>query len=318
MVTTLPSTTPLRIACIGEAMIELSQPNLTTGQSRIGVAGDTLNTAVYLSRLLPGTVSYLTNLGRDALSTQMLEQFTAEGIYCNLIGRHETRLPGIYAIETDAAGERSFRYWRENSAARSLFCGIGPSLDDLAQFNVIYVSGITLAILPPDVRNQLTTRLGSLRDTGTHVVFDSNYRPRLWPDPATTRAAYAAMWKACSLALPSFDDEHALYPGSTQRDVLDRIATAGVPEIFLKNGASGPVFRLGMADISPDLPPARHVVDTTGAGDAFNAGYIAARLTGADPEIAAARAHLLALRVICHHGAIIKRADMPLADQYNA
>jgi 2-dehydro-3-deoxygluconokinase len=307
--------TPLHIACIGEAMIELSQPDLTTGRARIGVAGDTLNTAVYLSRLLPGTVSYLTNLGQDALSAQMLERFAAEGIDCSLIGRHDTRLPGIYAIETDAGGERSFRYWRENSAARTLFSGmgpsIGPSFDDLAQFSVIYLSGITLAILPPEVRSALTARLNTLHDTGTQVVFDSNYRPRLWPDAATARAACAAMWVACSVALPSLDDEQALYPNTTPRDVLDRITAAGVPEIILKSGAAGPLIRHDGTDTQTALPQAKHIIDTTGAGDSFNAGYLAARLTGANPLAAATVGHNLASHVIGYHGGVIARADMP-------
>lgn len=308
----MPPAHPLRIACIGEAMIELSQPDLTTHQARIGVAGDTLNTAIYLSRLLPGTVSYLTNLGQDGLSAQMLGRFRAEGISCSLIGRHDTRLPGLYAIETDSAGERSFRYWRENSAARTLFSGIGPTLDDLAQFDVIYLSGITLAILPPDVRSALTAQLGTLRQAGTHVIFDSNYRPRLWPDAATARHACAALWGACGLAFPSYDDELMLYPGSSPQDVLDRIAAAGVAEIVLKRGATGPLIRQGSTDIPLTLPAASHVADTTGAGDAFNAGYLAARLTGAAPGDAATAGHRLAIRVIGQHGAVIARSDMPL------
>lgn len=164
------------VACIGECMIELSQLDLIGGHSRIAFAGDTLNTAVYLARLRPG-VSYLTNLGRDAFSTRMLAMFADEGIDCGLIGRHDTRLPGLYLIEVDAAGERSFRYWRETSAARTLFSGIGPGLADLARFEVIYLSGITLAILSAEVRAALIRRLAELKAAGHRIVFDSNYRP---------------------------------------------------------------------------------------------------------------------------------------------
>ena len=302
---------PLRLACIGECMIELSQLDLAGGFAHVGFAGDTLNTAVYLSRLLPGAVSYVTNLGQDAFSHRMLQTFALEGIDCSLIGRHQTRLPGIYSIEVDASGERSFRYWRDTSAARTLFSGLGASLDDLAAFDVIFLSGITLAILPPEIRVALTRRLAELRDAGHQVVFDSNYRPRLWPDADAARAAFAAMWAASSLALPSFDDEEKLYPGITLADVIDRIAASGVPEIVLKNGADGPMIRYGGHDRQAALPPAARVVDTTGAGDSFNAGYLASRLTGADPMTAAAMGHTLACRVIAHHGAIIPRAAMP-------
>lgn len=307
----------MRIACIGECMIELSQIDLNGGQAHVGFAGDTLNTAVYLSRLMPGSVSYLTNLGTDAFSGRMLTTFQAEGIDCTQIGRHDSRLPGIYAIEVDPAGERSFRYWREASAARTLFAGVGASLDDLAGFDVIYLSGITLAILPPEVRTALMARLGALRDAGHRIVFDSNYRPRLWTDADTARATFAAMWSVSTLALPSFDDEAALFPGTTPAQVLDRITGLGVLEIALKNGAKGPLIRAVGRDMQLSLPASAHVVDTTGAGDSFNAGYLAARLLGQSPAKAATAGHSLAIQVIGHHGAIIPRNAMTEASGYS-
>ena len=298
------------IACIGECMIELSQLDLAGGHARLGFAGDTLNTAIYLSRLLPGRVSYVTNLGQDAFSTRMVEVFTAEGIDCTLVGRHQSLLPGLYSIEVDSTGERSFRYWRDNSAARTLFSGLGAAFSDLSRFGVIYLSGITLAILPSDVRAALIANLMVMRDAGHQIVFDSNYRPRLWADQAGARAAFAAMWKVCTLALPSFDDEAALYPGTSLTQVLDRIAAWGVPEIILKNGAAGPLIRQNGRDMQTVFERSDTVIDTTGAGDSFNAGYIASRLQGAEPEVAAIAGHELACSVIAQHGAIIPRQLM--------
>ena len=297
---------PPKIACIGECMIELGQIDLDAGSARIGFAGDTANTAIYLARL-GQDVAYVTNLGTDAFSTQMLAGFAAEGVGCQLIGRHPDRLPGVYAIETDAQGERSFRYWRDSSAARTLFGGVGASLADLGQFDVIYLSGITLAILPPDIRAALITTAAQLRAAGKMVVFDTNHRPRLWPDPATARTSFDAMWAATSLALPSYDDEERLYPGLTPAQVVDRIAALGAAEVVLKNGAAGPLIRAGGATVQTDLPQADWVIDTSGAGDSFNAGYLAARLAGAGPVEAAGAGHALAVRVIGHHGAVIPR-----------
>jgi 2-dehydro-3-deoxygluconokinase len=301
---------PARIACIGECMIEMSQIDLDRGTNRLGFAGDTLNTAVYLARL-GCDVSYVTNLGTDAFSSRMVQQFTAEGIRCDLIGRHDSRLPGIYAIETDERGERSFRYWREASAARTLFAGVGASLDDLAGFDVIYLSGITLAILPPEIRSALTATSHDLKRAGKQVVFDTNYRPRLWPDAATARASFDAMWAATSLALPSYDDEERLYPGLSPAGMIDRIAALGPAEVAQKNGAQGPMIRFGGTTVQSALPAAQTVVDTSGAGDSFNAGYLAARLQGQTPEQAAEAGHRLATAVIGHHGAVIPRAAMP-------
>ena len=299
-----------RIACIGECMIELSGVDFATGRARVAFAGDTANTAIYLARLGCG-VSYVTNLGTDDFSAQMRAMFAAEGVDCHLVGTHPTRLPGLYSIALDAAGERSFGYWREASAARTLFADIGASLSDLDQFPVIYLSGITLAILPPAIRTDLIAHLSKLRSAGRQIVFDSNYRPRLWPDAASARAAFAAMWAVTTLGLPSFDDEERLYPGIDQGGVLDRIAGLGVPEIVLKNGASGQVIRAEGSDTQ--MAPARApiVVDTTGAGDSFNAGYLAARLQGMSALKAAEAGHLLAATVIGHPGGVINRNAMP-------
>jgi 2-dehydro-3-deoxygluconokinase len=301
----------LKIACLGECMIELNHLDLVQGAARLGFAGDTLNTAIYLSRL-GCDVSYITNLGTDAFSTHMLLRFEAEEINCGLIGRHETCLPGVYAIETDHSGERSFHYWREASAARTLFSGIGASLADLSGFDVIYMSGITLAILPPAVRAALIATAKALKGAGKQVVFDTNYRPRLWLDDATARESFEAMWVATSLALPSYDDEEQLYPGLTPLQVIGRIATLGPAEVVLKNGARGPMIRFQGRTVQTPMAAAARVVDTSGAGDSFNAGYLAARLRGEPPLQAAMAGHRLACAVIGNHGTVIARDAMPV------
>ena len=169
---------PKRIACIGKCMVELGRIDLADGSAQVGFAGDTFNTAIYLSRL-GCNVTYVTNLGTDSFSDRIVGIMQEEGIATSLVGRHDSRLPGIYAIETDAAGERSFRYWRDSSAARTLFSGIGAALDDLACFDVIYTSGISLAILPYAQREALIAMAAALKAAGKIVVFDTNHRPRL-------------------------------------------------------------------------------------------------------------------------------------------
>jgi 2-dehydro-3-deoxygluconokinase len=299
-----------RIACMGECMIELSQLDLASGMARIGFAGDTANTATYLARL-GAPVAYLTNVGCDAMSDAMLAQLSGEGVDCALVGRHPDRLPGLYAIETDAQGERSFRYWRNDSAARTLFSGIGPGLAALGGFGTVYLSGITLAILPASVRTRLVAALGDLRAKGVRTAFDPNYRPRLWRDAEEARDSFDAVWRVTTLGLPSRDDEAALYPGATAESVAARLQGLGVNEIVVKDGAAGPFLAVGTEAVRLDLPRVATVIDSSGAGDSFNAGYIAARLGGATPQEAATAGHALASAVIGHHGAIIPRAAMP-------
>jgi len=299
-----------RIACIGECMIELSGLDLATGTARIGFAGDTANMAIYLARL-GSNVAYLTNIGTDSLSDAMLSALTGEGIDGTLVGRHPDRLPGLYAVETDSRGERSFRYWRSESAARTLFSGHGPGLSTLGRFGVVVVSGITLAILPAAVRQRLITALGALREGGTLTVFDPNYRPRLWQDEAEARTCFDAMWDVTALGLPSREDEARLYPGATARSIVDRLIARGVGEIVVKDGSASLLLAGPAGSTCLPVTPAERVIDTSGAGDSFNAAYLAARLGGATLEHSARAGQTLAATVLAHHGAVIPRCAMP-------
>jgi 2-dehydro-3-deoxygluconokinase len=176
---------------------------------------------------------------------------------------------------------------------------------------VVYLSAITLHILPPDARERLLTALRAVRDRGGDVVFDSNYRPAGWPDADTARAAVTAAWKLATIALPTFSDETALFADETPADSVRRLAGFGIPEVVVKDGANGCVVWDGERPRPVAVPPVLSVVDTTAAGDAFNAGYLAARLTGADPFTAARNAGALAGQVIGHRGAILPASVLP-------
>ena len=215
----------MKIAAIGEAMIELS---MVGDVPQIGVAGDTLNTAIYLKRTAPDlTVDYVTRLGGDAFSQRIADFIAAQGIGTDAIERDADKTCGLYGITTDAAGERTFTYWRNQSAARSVFSGpAGPSFDWLSGYDVIYLSGISLAILPPQTRDALLHWLSIYRTQGRRVVYDSNYRPALWPDQATAQAVTRSMWHMCDIALPSQDDEAAIF-GETLEAVAARFVGMG-------------------------------------------------------------------------------------------
>lgn len=294
------------VICMGEPMVELSLASDPGGRAAVGFAGDTMNTAIYLKREAPALqVAYATRLGCDPLSDQMVALMQDEALDCALVPRHETRLPGLYAISTDAAGERSFFYWRDQSAAREMLGDGGISLGDLQQGKVLYLSAITLAILPEVHRQALLDWLPGYRAAGGLFAFDSNYRPRLWSDRATAQAAVEAAWRQTDIALPSVDDEMALFGDASETAVLERLARFGVRSGALKRGASGPLA----LDGSPSGPyaPATRVVDSTAAGDSFNGGYLGARLTGADEAQALMAGHALACRVVGVKGAILPR-----------
>lgn len=295
----------MKIACLGEVMIELSPLSPDTAQ--IGVAGDTYNTAVYLKRLLPDLpVSYVTGLGDEAMSARILSALTAEGIDTDLIETRTGMSPGLYMITRDAAGERSFSYWRSAAAARTVFadpCSVTP--DALDGFDIVYLSGISLAILPQATRDRLYAWIDGFRARGGRVAFDSNYRPRLWENVETARAQTMEMWRRADVALPSVDDEQELFAETTDEAVLTRLRSAGATFGALKRGALGPVSLADGATF--DVTPVTRVVDTTAAGDSFAAGFLAALSQGRDILDCMKTGHAVSATVICHPGAILPR-----------
>jgi 2-dehydro-3-deoxygluconokinase len=299
-----------RVAALGECMVELFRK--PDGSVAMGFGGDTLNTAIYMARL-GLAVDYATALGDDALSDEMAAAWRSEGVGTGLVPRVAGRLPGLYMIETDAAGERRFHYWRDSSPARDLFDL--PEAEalaaDLEGYDLLYLSGISLAILGGRGRARLFGLLDRLRRRGGRVAFDSNWRPRLWPDRETARRAYEEMLGRTDVAFPGLADERDLFGDAGPGAVLDRMRAAGVAEVVVKLDRPGCLVVAGGAPIEVPAEPVAEVVDTTAAGDSFSAGYLAARLGGRGPAEAARAGHRLAAAVIRHRGAIIPRAAMP-------
>ncbi|WP_449548147.1 2-dehydro-3-deoxygluconokinase [Lelliottia amnigena] len=305
-----------KIAVIGECMIELSQKGAEVSR---GFGGDTLNTSVYIARQVAPealAVNYVTALGTDSFSQQMLEAWQSENVQTSLIQRMENRLPGLYYIETDSTGERTFYYWRNEAAAKFWLESEDSAAicEELATFDYLYLSGISLAILSPSSREKLLSLMHECRANGGKVIFDNNYRPRLWASREETQQVYQQMLHCTDIAFLTLDDEDALWGEKPVEEVIARTHNAGVSEVVIKRGADSCLVSVaGEAVI--DVPAVKlakdKVVDTTAAGDSFSAGYLAVRLTGGTPEDAAKRGHLTASTVIQYRGAIIPRDAMP-------
>ncbi len=297
-----------RVACIGECMIEL-RPAPGGLYSR-GFGGDTLNTAVYLARLGVET-DYITALGDDTLSDEMIAGWKAEGIGTSRVAQLKGKLPGIYLIETDAKGERKFFHWRESAAARRLMdlAETADMLASLTSYDVIYLSAITLSILDEIGRTRLIAALRQARANGARVAFDTNFRARGWPDLDVARKVFREAFESADIVLASTEDLLPLYPGEKDDSLMARIPGQ---EVVMKLGEPASIVRFegGSQPVKADAVT-KPVVDTTAAGDSFAAAYIAARLGGADPVQAARAGHRLAGVVVCYAGAIIPRSAMP-------
>ncbi|WP_035053541.1 sugar kinase [Andreprevotia chitinilytica] len=298
----------MQIASLGECMIELSGSPL-----RKTYGGDTLNTAVYLARLLSGSthsVRYLTAVGEDSLSAELLQEWQAEHIVTDRIARLPGKMPGLYLVETDEHGERRFHYWRSDSAARHYFAS---GIDFARLFDgldAVYLSGITLALFPTSERAHLIGALGAFKMDGGKVWFDNNFRPALW-SAAAARDAYAQLYGIADIALLTEDDEAAVFGTATADDMIARVLKAGGSEVIIKRGSQPCIVATSSGRGSVSAAPVEKVVDTCAAGDSFAAAYLAARINGATLEQAAQNGHRLAGTVIQYPGAIMPSAAMP-------
>src|SRR5262245_40242399 len=295
------------LAAIGECMIELSEHS--DGRITRAFGGDTLNTAVYLARLgMP--VDYITALGDDRWSEEMLAAWQAEGVGTGSVLRVEGRLPGLYIIQTDDRGERRFSYWRDRAPARDLFQLPQTSslCMGLMRYGHIYLSGISLSLYGDEGRARLCDALTQARRAGSSIVFDTNFRPRGWPDREVAKAAYATLFGMADIVFASVEDLALLF-GSEGERILDPHWQRAEIVLKLDYPACRSKWEGKMLEIAAEKPPA--VVDTTAAGDSFAAAYLSARLAGCAPTTAARAGHVLAGAVVQHRGAIMPRAAWP-------
>jgi 2-dehydro-3-deoxygluconokinase len=293
------------VVCTGECMLELS--GRIGGPTRLAFGGDTLNTAVYLARL-GVQPAYLTALGDDPYSDELLLCWRSEGVRTELVARIPGRLPGLYAIRTNEHGERQFFYWRGASAARALLSApeSGELLARASSADLLYLSGITLSLYEPTERTKLRSLAERVRARGGEVALDPNFRPACWPSLAGARDAIESIAPLVSIALPTLQDDAALWGDASAEAAAARWRTWGAREVAVKLGPQG--CHVASEATSFRAPAAAvRVVDTTGAGDAFNAGYLAMRLRGASQAEAARLANDLAGIVVQHPGAIVPR-----------
>ena len=291
------------IAVIGEGMVELSD-----NTDQLKFAGDSLNTAIYLKRELhnkKNTVAFFSALGNDLNSEKMIKFIESEGLTTNFIERRVNSGPGKYKIVTDKKGERNFHYWRDESAARTLFskpCAV--KFQNLLEFDLVYITGISIAILPRKIQQDLLHFFSEFKQKGGLIAFDSNYRKTLWKSKKAARIMIKKYWQIADIALPSLDDEKDIFDFNTQDDVVNNLKQLGVKFGALKRGSKGP-YSLTDNTNSFKYTIVTNTKDTTAAGDSFNGAYLASLINGSSQDISLIKGHKLASRVIQNLGAII-------------
>ncbi|TYA51321.1 sugar kinase [Aggregatibacter actinomycetemcomitans] len=312
-----------KIAFIGECMIELNGKPF--GEMWQSYGGDTLNSATYLSRVSSSSdiqVYYVSALGSDNLSEQMRMHWQADGVNTDWVLKDENHQPGLYLIQLDEQGERTFLYWRNQSAAHYMvqhhdFLQV---LSALEQVDMIYLSGISLAILPKNDRTFLLEQLIKLAKKGVQISFDSNFRPKLWDSFQEAQDCYLQLLPCVSLALVTFDDEQLLWNDTNEPATLTRLHQIGIPKVVVKCGRNGAIFSDSQtSEYGQVVPePILNVVDTTSAGDSFNAGFLNGYLRNKPLDICCRQGNRVAGIVIQHKGAVIdKQATSHLQSEFN-
>ena len=297
--------TAFKLVGIGECMVELSGAG--DGLLSKSFAGDVFNTLWYARKALGEnwTVDFYSAVGTDPLSEQILAFIESGNINTAMVRRIPDRRPGLYMIHLDGA-ERSFSYWRDSSAARQLAADSSSLSAAIDAASVIYFSGISLAILPPEDVDLFLAYLATARAEGKIVVFDPNIRPSLWDDPARMRKVVAQAASETTIVLPSFDDEAAAFEDPNPEATVSRYQSYGSELVVLKNGAGDVLVGVdGSSSTTYPTQPVAKPVDTTGAGDSFNGAFLAEYLMTNDINSSIIAGQACAAEVVCHRGALI-------------
>jgi 2-dehydro-3-deoxygluconokinase len=260
------------IISIGEALLELScEGDLKMARMfNRSFGGDTLNTAVAAARL-GSSVSYITRLGNDAFALALQELILKEGIQLSP-NRASKGSTGLYFVSVDNDAQREFVYYRANSAATRL----GPddiSPDLIKSAKIVYASGITMAI-SESARKAVVKAFKLAREAGIMTAFDPNYREILWQSEERTVDAMNEILPYVDIFLPSFPEDTSLMISFNRPEqVLDYFLFKGIKLVVVKAGAQG--CYIGYKKEVQHLPaiPIK-AIDTTGAGDAFNGGFL--------------------------------------------
>ena len=295
------------LLAIGECMMELTAKDEQSYNRSF--AGDTYNALVYAKRNIPKLEALIfTAIGNDDISKTMVDHWKEEGVCDSFTLKSNDATIGIYAISTDLQGERSFSYWRKNSAATQMMT-IKPVSELIAscpEITCAFFSGISLAVLSDDNKGLLIEFIQGLKGRGVKIAFDPNYRPAMWDNKEHAIYWLEQAYKVSDIVLPGEEDHQALFNHEDHVAIAKYCHSFKVKEVVIKCGENG-TFVYSDEALVVHLPfkAAPIQVDSTAAGDSFAGTYLAQRITEHDIDTSLKQAAAVAGQVVQHRGAIL-------------
>jgi 2-dehydro-3-deoxygluconokinase len=293
------------ISALGEPLLELQPAD--DGGVRMAFGGDVANSMICLSRILGAgskRISLVTALGDSSYSAWLRQRLTREGIEVDEPAIEGE--PGIYGLPLGPSGGPGFSYWRAQSAARAFLhsADLGRFEALLGDTQLLLVTGITLALCSAASFEHLCRWVDRHRH-GCRIVFDSNYRKRLWTSETEARDRIGTFERLAAVIATGAEDEKTLWGAEDLAQIVARVSLLPA-EYLIRGGADGCWVGSGREYQHVPTQPVTVIGDTAGAGDAHLASYMAARLSGCDRVEAAGYANKAAALIVSQRGSVPK------------
>jgi 2-dehydro-3-deoxygluconokinase len=277
------------LASIGETMVGF----VSRDDRRLfmaTMAGAESNVAVGMAQLGCRT-RWVSRVGDDPLGRLLEEEIAGRGVDV-AVERDGSRPTGV--LTKHVTGTTAVvHYYRSESAARSLSV---HDLDRIGQADRIHVTGITPALSESaaGLVQAVVTRSSGFDG---RVSLDVNYRPALWADASTAAQVLLPLARRADVVFIGDDEADALFGTSSTSAISELILRGDDQELVLKRGAHAATVVTADGEVTEPALTAR-LVDATGAGDAFAAGYLAASSFGWSHRDRLRLGHLMGARVI--------------------
>ena len=293
----------INVCSIGEAMIEIS--NIKNSLYNQSFAGDTLNFCNYLDKKKLNAF-FLSAIGKSEINQSLLDFVKSKNISTKYIKKINQFEVGLYLIKNKDNGEKQFFYWRDESAAKHYFNNIDfvNLYKELKNFDYIYFSGITLSIIHISKLNNFIKLLKLLKSKKIKIVFDFNIRPSRW-NKKNLNIFLDSVLKFVDICFLSGEDMNYWKNKNNIKSYEQIVRKYKLKHsIFRKNAKFTYVF-LNKTRYVFKNKLLKRVVDTSGAGDGFNAAYLSNFIVNNDPVLALKAGSSLGSKIVMKKGAIV-------------